>query len=220
MPLLKRRTGRTATRVTPPYHVLSILLRYPDAAIEGARGEVAQLVENLPASPHKDRIARFCAYWSNTPATTLAATYVETFDLQKRCGLYLSYYLYGDTRKRGMALLRLKRLYRTAGLLLEDGELPDYLPAMLEFAGRAPQGYGAIVLGEYRTALALLRCRLQEMGSPYAGLLEVLCQGLAGLSAADQTLLQRLLAEGPPVEQVGLEPYGPPEAMPAREAGR
>ena len=32
----------------------------------------------------------------------LYTNYVETFDLRKRSGLYLSYYLYGDTRKRGV----------------------------------------------------------------------------------------------------------------------
>ena len=46
----------------------------------------------------------------------LAQAYVETFDLRRRTSLYLTYYLHGDTRKRGMALLHLRRLYRAAGL--------------------------------------------------------------------------------------------------------
>lgn len=43
-----------------------------------------------------------------TPLPELAAHYGATFDLKRRCCPYLTYYTYGDTRKRGMALLRFK----------------------------------------------------------------------------------------------------------------
>src|SRR5438445_6128607 len=85
---------------------------------------------------------------------------------------------YPKRRQRGMALLRLKRLYRVAGLILEGPELPDYLPLMLEFAAFAPSGYGETVLGEYRPALALIQMSLRELGSPYAHLLDALCADL------------------------------------------
>jgi nitrate reductase delta subunit len=35
----------------------------------------------------------------------VAQHYVQTFDLRRRCALYLTYYRYGDTRKRGMAMI-------------------------------------------------------------------------------------------------------------------
>ena len=70
----------------------------------------------------------------------IAQHYVETIDLHKRSGLYLTFYSDGDKRERGSALLRLKQLYRAAGLPLEGTELPDYLPVMLEFAAAAPRG--------------------------------------------------------------------------------
>ncbi len=50
---------------------------------------------------------------------------METFDLRRRCALYLTYYRYGDTRKRGMAMLAFKAAYRAAGLEPTDSELPD-----------------------------------------------------------------------------------------------
>lgn len=52
---------------------------------------------------------------------------MQTFDLDKRCGLYPTFYGRGGRRDRGMALLRLRKLYRAAGLLHQDTELPDLL---------------------------------------------------------------------------------------------
>lgn len=211
---------RQAPPVEPPYKLLSLLLQYPDERLVGARAELLAAVRTLPASPRRAALDRFGAYWAATAPPALAQSYVETFDLQKKTGLYLSFYLYGDTRRRGVELLRLKQLYRAAGLLLERGELPDYLPVLLEFAALAPPGYGATVLTEYRAALALLQTSLRAAGSPYAHLLDALCLGLPGLTRPDQERLRQLIAEGPPGEQVGLEPFAPPEVMPMREMRR
>jgi nitrate reductase delta subunit len=69
-----------------------------------------------------------------------------------------------------MALLRLKRLFAAGGMAQSNGELPDYLPLMLEFAALAPPGIGETLLREHRPALELLRLGLHESGSPYAHL--------------------------------------------------
>ncbi|MBO0702229.1 MAG: nitrate reductase molybdenum cofactor assembly chaperone, partial [Candidatus Dormibacteraeota bacterium] len=115
---------------------------------------------------------------------------------------------------RGLSLLRLKRLYRAAGLVLDGSELPDYLPVMLEFAELAPDGVGARLLAEHRPGLELLRLHLTEIRSPYAHLLEAVCAGLPRLRLPDLEEVRRMLREGPPHEDVGLEPYAPSEAMP------
>jgi nitrate reductase delta subunit len=117
-----------------------------------------------------------------------------------------------------VALLRLKRLYRAAGLPLEGSELPDYLPVMLEFAAAAPQGRGEIVLREHRAALELVRRSLHERGTPYADLVEAVCLTVGEPSAADRARAIKLAAAGPPHELVGLEPFAPPEVMPTTEA--
>jgi nitrate reductase delta subunit len=218
--LLKRGFQQKSPPYAPPYKLLSLLLQYPDERLAAARPDILEAIAELPASPGKDAIERFRAYWMGTTPTMVARTYVETFDLRKHCSLYLSFYIYGDTRKRGMALLRLKRMYRAAGLVPEGPELPDYLPVMLEFAAFAPQGYGEILLREYRAALALIQIGLREKGSPYVHLLDALCAGLPAMVPADEEQLRRLIAEGPPHEQVGLEPFAPPEVMPAREVRR
>ena len=206
-----------AWRGRPPYKLLSLLLQYPDERLLSAREAIQEFVGDLPASFERDRIRRFLDFWLKTPPTRLRQEYVETFDLARRSALYLSYYVHGDTRKRGVSLLRLKRMYAAAGLIKEDGELPDYLPVMLEFAELAPAGYGERVLGEHRISLELLRRTLAERKSPYVLLVEAVCHRLPGLNPLQRSDLARLVTEGPPAEQVGLEPFAPPEVMPAME---
>ena len=56
----------------------------------------------LPPSRQKESIERFCAYWAAGSPIELAQRYVEVFDLQKRAGLYLTFYGHGDKRQRGI----------------------------------------------------------------------------------------------------------------------
>ena len=186
--MIRRRPG-------PPYKLLSVLLRYPDAALVDARDEIREATEALPDTPARRSLTEFGRYLDGAGPGELARAYVETFDLHRRTSLYLTYYVHGDTRKRGMALLRLKRLYAAAGLEPATGELPDYLPLMLEFAALAPDGLG-------------------DVESPYAHLLEALTSSLPRLSPLERERIRKLAAEGPPSEQVGLRPFAPPEVMP------
>jgi nitrate reductase delta subunit len=91
---------------------------------------------------------------------------------------------------------------------------------MLEFAELAPAGYGRRVLAEYRPSLEMVRRSLQERDSPYLQLLDAVCHDLPALNPLEKTDLARLVAEGPPSEQVGLQPFAPPEVMPAMEPRR
>jgi nitrate reductase molybdenum cofactor assembly chaperone NarJ/NarW len=193
----------SAAAAPPPWALLSLLLRYPDATlVEAQRAALAEADD--------PSLVAFGAAWRGDPRE-----YVETFDLRRRASLELTYYAHGDTRERGMALLRIKKLYRHAGLPLDTRELPDHLTVMLAFAAIAPDGYGAALLAEHRPAIELLRLSLHDLGSPYSHLVDVLAEALGPLDVAGRTEVQRLAREGPPEEAVGLEPYGPPEAMPA-----
>ncbi len=162
----------------------------------------------------------FFAWFTQTPALELAQHYVRTFDLHKRTGLYVTFYSHGDRRERGLVLLRLKQLYRAAGLPPQGPELPDYLPLMLEFAAAAAPEQGGLILRKHRPALELIRLSLREQDSPYVYVLDAICELVGGLSASERLSLDRLLAQGPPQELVGLEPFAPPEVMPSVEARR
>jgi nitrate reductase molybdenum cofactor assembly chaperone len=124
--------------MSAPRALLSLLLRYPDERVIAAVDDVPA----LPPGPVRGALERFVAGWTGDRA----ATYVETFDLRRRASLNRTYYAHGDTRERGMALLRLKKLYRAAGLPLASDELPDHLAIMLAFAALAPPRYGDALL--------------------------------------------------------------------------
>ena len=208
------RHRRTQPPTAAPWALLSFLLRYPDADVAAALDDVGGEVSALPAGPVREALERFLARWKGDQ-TALAARYVETFDLRRRASLYLTYYAHGDTRERGMALLRLKKLYRAAGLPMDSSELPDHLTVVLAFAAVAPAGHGEALLAEHRPAIELLRLSLHDLESPYAHVLDAIAACLAPLSVSERGEVARLAREGPPEEAVGLEPYGPPEAMPS-----
>ena len=214
---LRARRRATAASI---YKLCSLLLQYPDEELRSAQGEILDAIGELPRSPAAAALERFCDWWTQTNPLAVAQHYVQTLDLNKRSGLYLTFYGEGDKRERGTALLRLKRLYRAAGLPLAGTELPDYLPVMLEFAAAAPLGYGEVVLREHQAALELVRLSLREHESPYANLLDAVCLTLGAPSAADRARVHKLAAHGPPQELVGLEPFAPPEVMPTAEARR
>jgi nitrate reductase delta subunit len=205
------RLPRRAAR--PPYKLLSLLLQYPSDELLAQRPAVADAVAEVPRSAERDGLERFFAWFGAAPAMEPQRLYVETFDLQKRSSLYLTFYTDGDTRKRGLALVRLKRMYAAAGLRLQGPELPDYLPAMLEFAALAAGDHGRRLLLEHRTGLELLRLHLRGRESPYVHLLDAVCAGLPRLGAPDLEAVRRLAREGPPSEQVGLRPFAPAEVM-------
>jgi nitrate reductase delta subunit len=188
--------------------LLSLLLQYPDDELLAARAELA--AAGLAGGP----VGRFVDWWASEDPDELRRAYVETFDFSRRNSLYLTYHVHGDRRQRGVALLRLKQRYAAADLDLLEGELPDYLPVMLEFAALAPVEVGLAALVESRDAIELVRSSLHEAGSPYAPLLDAVAAVLPGLTGAQAARVRRLAAEGPPSEQVGLEPFAPPEVMP------
>ncbi len=208
---LRRRTRESRCTV---YKVCSLLLSYPDEELLAGRDELRLAVRELPAGVARAALERFCEWWLAEDPLALQQGYVATFDLDKRCGLYLTFYGEGDRRDRGMALLRLRKLYRAAGLPQQNGELPDFLPVMLEFAAAAPGGRGELVLREHRAALELVLQSLRDRSSPYADVVDAVCVTLGEPSAADRARAIKLAASGPPQELVGLEPFAPPEVMP------
>jgi nitrate reductase molybdenum cofactor assembly chaperone NarJ/NarW len=136
------------------------------------------------------------------------------FDLSRRTTPFLTYYLHGDRRDRGPALVRIGRMYRLAGWQVEP-ESADHVAVVCEFAAVAPQP-AAVVLRPLRPGVALLRESLEQVGSPYATLLGLLDDRLPALTDADRALIAEVTAHGVPTEQVGLDPH--PVGGPAGDA--
>jgi len=197
-----------------PLKLVSVLLQYPSAE---ARECVAGLdpAELAPLRGRQaQRLAGFLEWYRGRSLGELRRAYVETFDFARRRSLHLTYHLHGDSRRRGLALLELRRAYAAAGLDGEPSELPDFLPLMLEFCVLAPGPAGRELLDRQRPAIELIRDSLHSERSPYAALLDAVVEGLPGLTERQLARIRRLAAEGPPSERVGLEPFAPPEVMP------
>lgn len=181
----------------------SYLLAYPD---QGLLDRVPMLRAALAEQRVTDLDA-FLDHVERTPLRELERQYVEVFDLSRRHALYLSYWTDGDTRRRGEVLGRFKTAYRESGFLVDTtGELPDFLPMVLEYAAVADPEGGEALLREYRPSLELLRIGLAEDATPYVDVVAAVCATLPGASPADRAAVQAM-AGPPPVESVGLEPY-------------
>ena len=189
----------------------SVLLSYPDHNFRSDLVAARRALEHLPSSSARAQLLGLTEWLASMSLAEAAATYVEIFDLSRGICLYLTYYRHGDTRERGMALAALIDVFRDAGFGVVPGELPDYLPALLELA--AVSSSGATVLGDHRMALDALHAALAERNSPYAEGVAAVRSVLPGLSRTDREALRRYRADGPPSEKVGLEPFAPPEVL-------
>jgi nitrate reductase delta subunit len=200
-------------QLTIVWQSVSLLLDYPDQDLLDKSPLLRSASESLSPTIGGS-IRAFLDHLESTLLPVLQADYVETFDTRRRCNLFLTYFAHGDTRKRGMALLRFKQTYLGAGFELNDAELPDHLCVVLEFAATVDQALGRDLMLDHRAGLELLRLSLRDMDSPWASLLDAVTATLPPLRGDERDAVRRLAAEGPPEEEVGLAPFAQPEFSP------
>lgn len=198
----------TDTQRRRTHQAAALLLAYPDERLAARLPLLDEVAATLPAVVGRP-LGRMLDHVHATPLLQLAAAYVDTFDLRRRCCLYLTYATCGDTRKRGAALVRFKQTYTAAGLELSGDELPDHLAVVLELSGAGELRRAEGLLREYRAGLELLWFALRDQGSPYADVVGAVRVTLPDPGVRDREAALRLAREGPPDEDVGLEPYGP-----------
>lgn len=191
---------------TLAFELASALLRYPDNDLIEALSEVRNEIENLP-SAHRPALTEFTNWLENTPLGVVQQEYCETFDFDRRSSLYLTWHQYGDRRQRGIVLLQLRRAYKEAGCQPVEDELPDWLPMMLEFAASSDSTAGTELLETWRASIELIRQNLHEHNRRWACVLDLVSAHLSRLGGDIRSQIKRLLDEGPPNEEVGLEPF-------------
>ena len=185
----------------------SILLDYPTSETMAKYPVVAGMLAELPR-PIATRLRGYLDHAEAVGADRLAEEYVKTFDLKRKCTLYLSYFLTGDTRKRGMALVSFVEAYRSAGYELDAKELPDYLPIVLEFSAVGDAEVAGVLLSSNRDGLEVLREALGAMNSPWVEVVEAVTCTLPHVSGATRERVLDLISGGPPMEMVGLDGRG------------
>ncbi len=211
------RRHRPAPDIAPVWAAASALLDYPTQLLIDSLDEVTAVLSQ-PALPGASELAGLAAYLRSKPLPQLQQEYVETFDHTRKCALYLTYFAYGDTRRRGVALVRFKQAYRSGGMVWDDdcGELPDHLCAVLQFGATIDTEVAWKLLNEHRAGVEMLRLALASwrnhdgsIGSPWHAAVAAVVATLPDLAGDEADAVRRLIEQGPPAEEVGLAPYDP-----------
>lgn len=164
--------------------VLSRLLTYPDAELRGLLPEMSGVLRAecaFSAARLAELEGLIDALGAADPFDAEAA-YVQLFDRGRASSLHLFEHVHGESRDRGPAMIDLAQTYDRAGLYLAPGELPDYLPVVLEFVSTQPLREARAFLGEMAPLLNKLFDALQRRESGYASVLGALLE-LAGEKA-------------------------------------
>jgi nitrate reductase delta subunit len=157
------------------YTILSRLLDYPDAELMASLPEIInQLKQDPTVTEHElDAVMQLISWMQLHDLTGLQGDYVQTFDMTPEHDLHLTHHLFGDDRGRGPALIDLSEYYKGMGLELEEGEIPDYLPLILEFVSTLDEMQARIFLGDAAKVLKVLAENLEKKDSPYARLIRI-----------------------------------------------
>ncbi|NUR24413.1 MAG: nitrate reductase molybdenum cofactor assembly chaperone [Catenulispora sp.] len=180
-------------------------LRYPDTEVLDVLPLVATAVAELGTTPGAEPLRTFLGYAARTAPMELAAHYVTVFDLRNRRSLNLTWWSDGDTRRRGMALLAFKDAYRHAGWRFDGDDLPDHLPAVLEFSAlsdAAARGAGEELLARHHAGVCALHDALVAAKTPYAHVVGAVRTTLPPRRPAENREPER-----PLLELVGLDAY-------------
>jgi nitrate reductase molybdenum cofactor assembly chaperone NarJ/NarW len=165
--------------------VLARLLSYPDAELRAHLDELRQALraEAALAPARLAEVEALIAAIGAQSAIDAEADYVQLFDSGRRTSLHLFEHVHGDSRDRGPAMIDLAQTFEKAGLYLAEGEMPDHLPVLLEYASTQPAREARALLAETAHILNVIFSALQQRGSRYASALGALIE-LAGEKAA------------------------------------
>jgi nitrate reductase delta subunit len=164
--------------------VLARLLAYPDAELLGHLSEMRAALhsERVLTSQRRAELEALMDSLASSDPLDVEAAYVQLFDRGRRTSLHLFEHVHGESRDRGPAMIDLAKTYDAAGLYLAPGELPDYLPVILEFVSTQPPREARAFLGEMAHLLNALFSALNERQSAYASVIGALLE-LAGEKA-------------------------------------
>ncbi|HVL34289.1 MAG TPA: nitrate reductase molybdenum cofactor assembly chaperone [Burkholderiales bacterium] len=181
------------------YRALAAILSYPEQELLDALPELRRAIEGegIAALPELEGLF----------ADGLLAAqerYVALFDRSKALSLHLFEHVHGDSRDRGQAMVDLAGVYAERGVEPAQGELPDYLPAFLEFLSLLPPEEARAMLADAADILRALGERLAARASPYAAVFEAL------LAVAGEPGLKKVARVAPPAEQPDRDWMEPP----------
>jgi nitrate reductase delta subunit len=195
--------------------VLAALLAYPDAELRGHLPEMMVLLakDEALSGSRRGEIEALARWLADTEPLEAETAYVETFDRGRSTSLHLFEHVHGDSRERGPAMIDLARTYAAAGLMLKEGELPDYLPVVLEFASTQPPREARAFLGEIAHLVNAIFSALLARGSRYAtvmgALLDMAGEQARAVEIPAEPALDESWAEPPAFDGCSVAGQGP-----------
>lgn len=155
------------------YAILARLLDYPQQELKENLTVAQAWIDTDESLSESERrqVMSVVAWMRDTDLLDIQAEYTQTFDLTPEHSLHLTHHSFGDNRERGPALVDLAEHYRAHGLEAKEGELPDYLPLLLEYASTLDDFQAGFFLHEAAKIVACIAENLEKSGNPYAPLL-------------------------------------------------
>ena len=156
--------------------VCAALLAYPEAELLAALPELRAALEDERLLPRalRGELDGLLDELRREPLTASQERYVALFDRSRALSLHLFEHVHGESRDRGQAMVDLASMYLARGLAVDDHELPDFVPAFLEFASLLPVSEARGLLAESADILRALGERLAARGSRYAAVFAAL----------------------------------------------
>lgn len=160
---------------------LARLVSYPDQSLRDQSQALIEVIdqEAVLSPSRRDELRALAHELIQADSYAVESRYVETFDRGRATSLHLFEHVHGDSRERGPAMIDLCQTYAKAGMLLSDGELPDHLAVVLEFASTQPLPLAQDFLAEVSHILRAVFSALVQRESAYASVLAAVLE-LAG----------------------------------------
>ena len=178
------------------FKALAALLEYPEQALIEALPEIAGALDEEGLIGRKERAALHALFAElhEGDLMTLQERYVDLFDRVRSVSLHLFEHVHGESRDRGQALVDLNARYAAGGYTLASNELPDFLPALLEFLSQCPLREAREMLSDTAHILQAIGMRLEKRKSAYGAVFRALV-ALSGAAveavAVDEAELHR-----------------------------
>jgi nitrate reductase delta subunit len=158
------------------FRFIAELLLYPEDRDKQKLASLAAAA-GAAAPPWRDSLESLLA----SPELDSCDTYLESFEIGAKAPLYLGHYLFEEPKSchgaatcgRNGYMIQLKNLYGHFGLQIDGGELPDFLPLLLDFlaltAGHRDQKRRRWLIQRYiQPALPAVGKALKELNNVYS----------------------------------------------------
>jgi nitrate reductase delta subunit len=171
------------------FKILGALLTYPNQALLDALPELyaAIVEEGVLDRRHRTALKELMHWMASMEPLEAEEAYVDLFDRGRATSLHLFEHVHGESRDRGQAMVDLKAQYRKAGLHFASSELPDYLPAVLEYLSMRPLEEARDMLADCAHILRALGRQLAKRQSRYVAVLDAVLAlaGVPGVSSGE-----------------------------------